>query len=131
MRLAKKTAKIFGCAAAAMVGLTAAMILFMSLMIIKVEDSSMLPALEPGSIVIAVRTPLPADIWAAPSVKVGDMVVFRTPYYEIGSDGIYHIRRVSGLNGDMIEVCCDEGAGSLEREIMSKKKILGKVIYNG
>lgn len=131
MRLAKKTAKIFGCTAAALVGLAAAMIVFMSLMVVKVEDISMLPTLEPGSRVIAVRTDLPFKIGYNPSINVGDLVVFRAPYYEIGSDGIYLVRCVSGLKDDMIEVRCEEGSETSKSEIMSKEKILGKVIYNG
>ena len=61
--------------AAALVGVAAAVLIFMSFMVVEVEDSFMLPELEPGSSVIAVRTPLPVDIGLKPSVKVGDWLV--------------------------------------------------------
>ena len=59
MQLFKRTLKLFGCMAAALVGVAAAVLIFMSFMVVEVEDSFMLPELEPGSSVIAVRTPLP------------------------------------------------------------------------
>ena len=128
---AKKALNIFGCAVAALVGLAAAVLLFLSVMVVKVEDSSMLPEIEPGSRVIAVRTHFPADIGVSPSVNVGDLVVYRVPYYEIDGKGVYVVRRVSGMKGELVEVSSEEGTTALEKDILSKEKILGKVIYNG
>lgn len=129
--IAKKAVNIFGCAVAALVGLAAAVLLFLSMMVVKVEDGSMLPEIEPGSRVIAVRTHFPADIGVSPSVNVGDLVVYRVPYYEIDGKGVYVVRRVSGMNGELVEVSSEEGSAALEKDILSKEKILGKVIYNG
>ena len=129
--IAKKAVNIFGYTVAALVGLAAAVVLFLSVMIVKVDDSSMLPEIEPGSRVIAVRTHFPADIGVSPSVKVGDLVVYRVPYYEIDGKGVYVVRRVSGMNGELVEVSSEEGPAALEKDILSKEKILGKVIYNG
>ena len=129
--IAQKAVNIFGCAVAALVGLAAAVLLFLSMMVVKVEDGSMLPEIEPGSRVIAVRTHFPADIGVSPSVNVGDLVVYRVPYYEIDGKGVYVVRRVSGMNGELVEVSSEEGSAALEKDILSKEKILGKVIYNG
>ena len=129
--IAKKAVNIFGCAVAALVGLAAAVLLFLSMMVVKVEDGSMLPEIEPGSGGIAVRTHFPADIGVAPSVNVGDLVVYRVPYYEIDGKGVYVVRRVSGMNGELVEISSEEGSAALEKDILSKEKILGKVIYNG
>ena len=63
--IAQKAVNIFGYTAAALVGLAVAVLLFLSVMIVKVDDSSMLPEIEPGSRVIAVRTHFPADIGVA------------------------------------------------------------------
>ena len=128
---AKKALNIFGYTVAALVGLAAAVLISLSVMVVKVEDSSMLPEIEPGSRVIAVRTHFPADIGVSPSVNVGDLVVYRVPYYEIDGKGVYVVRRVSGMKGELVEVSSEEGTTALEKDILSKEKILGKVIYNG
>ena len=129
--IAKKAVNIFGYTVAALVGLAAAVLLFLSMMVVKVEDGSMLPEIEPGSRVIAVRTHFPADIGVSPSVNVGDLVVYRVPYYEIDGKGVYVVRRVSGMNGELVEVSSEEGSAAFDNDILSKEKILGKVIYNG
>ena len=131
MQLFKRTLKLFGCMAAALVGVAAAVLIFMSFMVVEVEDSFMLPELEPGSSVIAVRTPLPVDIGLKPSVKVGDLVVYRALYYGIDAGGVYLVRRVSGMKDGMVELRCEESMAAMEKELLSKEKILGKVIYNG
>lgn len=129
MRLLGKAVKAMGYPLAAIIGVAAAVLLFLSAMVVKIEDGSMLPVIEPGDRVIAVRIDLP--VGPAPSLDVGDLVVYRAPYYEIGGKGVYLVRRVSGMNGDMIEVCGEESLAASEKEILSKEKILGKVIYNG
>ena len=35
------------------------------------------------------------------------------------------------MNGELVEVSSEEGPAALEKDILSKEKILGKVIYNG
>lgn len=129
MKLLGKAVKAMGYPLAAIIGVAAAVLLFLSVMVVKIEDGSMLPVIEPGDRVVAVRMDLP--VGPAPSLDVGDLVVYRAPYYEIGGEGVYLVRRVSGMNGDMIEVCGEESLAASEKEILSKEKILGKVIYNG
>ena len=129
MKLLGKAVKAMGYPLAAIIGVAAAVLLFLSVMVVKIEDGSMLPVIEPGDRVVAVRMDLP--VGPAPSLDVGDLVVYRAPYYEIGGTGVYLVRRVSGMNGDMVEVRCEESLAASEKEILSKEKILGKVIYNG
>ena len=129
MKLLGKAVKAMGYPLAAIIGVAAAVLLFLSVMVVKIEDGSMLPVIEPGDRVVAVRMDLP--VGPAPSLDVGDLVVYRAPYYEIGGKGVCLIRRVSGMNGDMIEVCGEESLAASEKEILSKEKILGKIIYNG
>lgn len=134
MWLTKKVVRILSCVAAAAAGVSVAVLLFMSVMTVKVEDSSMLPELLPGSRVVAIRTDSPLNIYDASSIGPGDMVVYRVPYYDVGSEGVYRVRRVSGINRDMIEVSRGGNAGSSEKEVLSKEKISGKVVkvlYNG
>lgn len=134
MWLTKKVVRILACTAAAVTGTAAAMLLFMSVMTVKVEDSSMLPELLPGSRVVAVRTDSPLNIYDASYIGVGDLIVYRVPYYDVGSEGAYCVRRVSGVKADMIEVSRGGNAGSAEKEVLSREKISGKVVkvlYNG
>ena len=128
MWLTKKVVRILACTAAAVTGTAAAMLLFMSVMTVKVEDSSMLPELLPGSRVVAIRTDSPLNIYDASYIGVGDLVVYRVPYYDVGSEGVYCVRRVSGVKADMIEVSRGGNAGSVEKEVLSREKISGKVV---
>ena len=94
----------------------------------------MLPELLPGSRVVAIRTDSPLNIYDASYIGVGDLVVYRVPYYDVGSEGVYCVRRVSGVKADMIEVSRGGNAGSAEKEVLSREKISGKVVkvlYNG
>lgn len=129
MRLLGKVVKAIGYPLAAIMGVATAVLLFFSVIVVKTEDGLMLPVIEPGDRVAAVRMDLPVGI--GPSLDVGDLVVYRAPYYETGGKGLYLVRRVSGMNGDMVEVCCEDSLAALEKEIISKEKILGKVIFNG
>ena len=131
MGFAGKAGRLLGCAVAVIIGIAAAAAFFFCIMIVKVEDSYMLPAIEPGSRVIAVRTHLPADIGVEPEVNVGDLVVYKAPYYEIDCEGTYVVRRVSGIKDGMVAVSCDTDSVSSEKVILSKEKILGKVVYHG
>ena len=79
MRLLGKAVKVMGYPLASLIGVAAAVLLFLSVMVVKIEDGSMLPVIEPGDRVIAVRMDLP--VGPAPSLDVGDMVVYRAPYY--------------------------------------------------
>lgn len=119
--------KTIGAVTAALAGIAAALMLFFGLTVAEVEDSSMLPELEPGEKVLVLRCDT-AD-FASPSV--GDIVLYETPYYEIGEKGSLMLRRITGINGDRVELRCDAGIDSERTETIKKERILGKVIYHG
>ena len=119
--------KTIGAATAALAGIAAALMLFFGLTVAEVEDSSMLPELEPGEKVLVLRCN--TGDFASPSV--GDIVLYETPYYEIGEKGSLMLRRITGINGDRVELRCDAGIDSERTETIKKERILGKVIYHG
>ena len=119
--------KTIGAATAALAGIAAALMLFFGLTVAEVEDSSMLPELEPGEKVLVLR----CDTGDFASPSVGDIVLYETPYNEIGEKGSLMLRRITGINGDRVELRCDAGIDSERTETIKKERILGKVIYHG
>ena len=80
----------------------------------------MLPELEPGRLVIASRMD-------CENFRPGDIVVYKAPYYTTDGQGQYLVRRVKGVNEDLIEVSAGK-MSCIEAEIIEKDIILGKVI---
>lgn len=73
--------------------------LFCSFALVRVEGSDMLPTLEPGDYVLINK-------WKKDELAVGDLVLYKAPYYEI--DGAqYPLRRVVGVRDGWIKVGCD------------------------
>ena len=119
--------KTIGAATAALAGIAAALMLFFGLTVAEVEDSSMLPELETGEKVLVLR----CDNGDFASTSVGDIVLYETPYYEIGEKGSLMLRRIKSIKGDRVELRCDAGIDSERTETIKKERILGKVIYHG
>ncbi len=119
--------KTIGAATAALAGIAAALMLFFGLTVAEVEDSSMLPELEPGEKVLVLR----CDTVDFTFPSVGDIVLYEAPYYEIGEKESTMLGRVTGINGDRVEVGRDTGIDSERTETIKKERILGKVIYHG
>ena len=61
-------------------------------------------------------------------LETGDLVVYKAPYYHIDGQGMYLVRRISGIRNDMVEVTADAQVPRAETEIIEKDIILGKVI---
>ena len=57
-------------------------------------------------------------------------MIYKTPYYTADGHGQYLVRRVSGINDDLIEVAAGQMA-CIRTEIIEKNIILGKVIRYG
>ncbi len=106
---------------AAAIGITAAVALFSGFMVIKVEGSSMLPTLEPGQRVIINKLD-------TQDFSVGDLVVYKAPYYSIDGQGQYLIRRVVGVKDNWIKVGCEMDMVATDTEIIEKDIVLGKVM---
>ena len=109
----------------AALGTAAGIILFSSLMVVKVEGSSMLPALEPGDHVLILQESL---LTGPPAVQVGDLVLYEAPYYTTDGEGLLKIRRVTGMRGDWIRLNCDAKTVRNQELLVRRKDIRGKVI---
>lgn len=106
---------------AAAIGVIAAIALFSSFMVLKVEGSSMLPTLEPGQRVIVNKLD-------RKDFGVGDLVVYKAPYYNIDGEGQYLIRRVVGVRDSWIKVGRETDMVATDTEIIEKDIVLGKVM---
>ena len=117
--------KICSLALFAALGTAAGVILFSSLMVVKVEGSSMLPALEPGDHVLVLQESL---LTGAPKVQVGDLVVYEAPYYTTDGEGLQKIRRITGTRGSWLRLNCDVKTVKDQETLLRTEEIQGKVI---
>ena len=109
----------------AALGTAAGIILFSSLMVVKVEGSSMLPALEPGDRVLILQESL---LTGVPEIQVGDLVVYEAPYYTTDGEGLQKIRRITGTRGSWIRLNCDAKTVKDQEKLIRTEEIQGKVI---
>ena len=109
----------------AALGTAAGVILFSSLMVVKVEGSSMLPALEPGDHVLILQESL---LTGVPEIQVGDLVVYEAPYYTTDGEGLQKIRRITGTRGSWLRLNCDVKTLKDQEMLLRTEEIQGKVI---
>ena len=109
----------------AALGTVAGIILFSSLMVVKVEGSSMLPALEPGDHVLILQESL---LTGVPEIQVGDLVVYEAPYYTTDGEGLQKIRRITGTRGSWLRLNCDVKTVKDQETLLRTEEIQGKVI---
>ena len=109
----------------AALGTAAGVILFSSLMVVKVEGSSMLPALEPGDHVLVLQESL---LTGVPEIQVGDLVVYEAPYYTTDGEGLQKIRRITGTRGSWLRLNCDVKTVKDQEKLIRTEEIQGKVI---
>ena len=109
----------------AALGTVAGIILFSSLMVVKVEGSSMLPALEPGDHVLILQESL---LTGVPEIQVGDLVVYEAPYYTTDGEGLQKIRRITGTRGSWLRLNCDVKTVKDQEMLLRTEEIQGKVI---
>ena len=117
--------KICSLALFAVLGTAAGVILFSSLMVVKVEGSSMLPALEPGDRVLILQESL---LTGVPEIQVGDLVVYEAPYYTTDGEGLQKIRRITGTRGSWLRLNCDVKTVKDQETLLRTEEIQGKVI---
>lgn len=120
----KRTADMLCKIVSALIGAAAAVYLFGCFMLVEVEGSLMLPELEPGQRVLAVRTD-------GDNLDTGDIVVYNAPFYDIDGQGMYRIRRVLGQKDQWLEVGADVSGVIDHTEIIEKDIVLGKVLKHG
>lgn len=105
---------------AALLGFGLALGLFCSFALVRVESSDMLPTLEPGDHVWINK-------WKKDDLAVGDLVLYKAPYYEI--DGAqYPLRRVVGIRDGWIKVGCDADLVSDSTQMIPAEYVVGKAI---
>ena len=109
----------------AALGTAAGVILFSSLMVVKVEGSSMLPAVEPGDHVLVLQKSL---LTGVPEIQVGDLVVYEAPYYTTDGEGLQKIRRITGTRGSWLRLNCDVKTVKNQETLLRTEEIQGKVI---
>ena len=109
----------------AALGTAAGVILFSSLMVVKVEGSSMLPALEPGDHVLILQESL---LTGVPEIQVGDLVVYEAPYNTTDGEGLQKIRRITGTRGSWLRLNCDVKTVKDQETLLRTEEIQGKVI---
>ncbi len=109
----------------AALGTAAGIILFSSLMVVKVEGSSMLPALEPGDHVLILQESL---LTGVPEIQVGDLIVYEAPYYTTDGEGLQKIRRITGTRGSWLRLNCDVKTVKDQETLLRTEEIQGKVI---
>ena len=109
----------------ALLGITAGLVVFTSLMVVKMEGSTMLPQLEPGDRVLALKT---SPIYGSPELKVGDLVIYEAPYYTDDGEGLLKIRRITGTRGSWIRLNCDVKTVRSQEVLAARDEIQAKVI---
>lgn len=117
--------KICSLVLSAALGTAAGLILFSSVMLVKVEGSSMLPALEPGDHVLVLQESL---LTGVPEIQVGDLVVYEAPYYTTDGEGLQRIRRITGTRGSWLRLNCDVKTVKDQEKLLRAEEIQGKVI---
>lgn len=108
---------------AALLGAGLAAGLFCSFTLVRVQDSTMLPALEPGDYVLINK-------WNRTDLAVGDLVLYKAPCYDI--DGAqYPLRRVTGIREGWIKVGCDAALAQDSTQMIPAEYVVGTVICAG
>lgn len=107
-------------------GIAAAVWLFTSFMVVEASGSAMMPEIMPGQKVLVALYDRDST-GDRGSLATGDIIVYEAPFYDIDGEGMYLIRRITGVRNRWIEVDC-ENAQADPASIIEKEQVLGKVI---
>lgn len=123
-KMGKKICRVMGWVLAALMGVASAAALFASFSWISVEDSAMLPTLQPGQHVLIRKICLQ-------DVSKGDLVFCKQEFFEAGT-AEYRIRRVCRITEQEVELGCDQKLVRKpeSEETLKRDAIIGKVIGN-
>ena len=125
MKLWRLLGKIFCFSFFAVLGAAAGIAVFSSLMVVRVEGASMLPQLEPGDRLLAVRE---SPITGTLQLKTGDLIIYEAPFYTTDGEGLEKVRRITGTRGSWIRLNCDVKTVRNEEILAQREDILGKGI---
>lgn len=107
---------------AACFGTALALVVFLNFEIFEIKGVSMLPELMPGQHVLVKKG-------TADDLKIGDFVLYETPFYDFDSqDGGRGIRKVTGIKDGEVRLSCSPDAVQAQTLTLPKEEILGKVI---
>ena len=117
--------KIFFLGLFAVLGIAAGLLVFTGFMIVEVEGSTMLPSLEPGDRVVVQKE---NSLMGAPELNVGDLVIYRAPWYTTDGEHLEKVRRITGLRGSWFRLNCDTDSVRSQEVLAGREDIPGKVI---
>ena len=107
---------------AACFGTALALVVFLNFEIFEIKGVSMLPELMPGQHVLVKKG-------TADDLKIGDFVLYETPFYDFDSqDGGRGIRKVTGIKDGEVRLSCSPDAVQAQTLTLPKDEILGTVI---
>lgn len=109
-------------AASALVGIAGAVLLHGSFMLIEIEGSDMLPALEPG------RKALVFLLTDEEKIKEGDLIACRPPFFQIGGGHGPLVRRVESIEDGELVLSSDASLDGDDELTIAAGDVLGKVV---
>ncbi len=121
----RELGKIFCIGISAALGVAAGLAVFGSLMLVRMDGSSMLPTLEPGDRVLVRKE---SAISGPLNLKVGDLVLYEAPYYTADGEGLLKIRRITGQRGSWIRLDSELESVAESEVLVRRSEILGEVL---
>lgn len=106
----------------AAIGISAALLVHGSFMIVEQVGSDMLPTVEPGQKVIIYLL--------EKNFKEGDVVAFEAPYYTVGGSKVM-ILRIESIENNIFTLVCDASLVEETRMKVYREDILGKAVFYG
>lgn len=121
----RELVKIFCIGISAALGVAVGLAVFSSLMLVKMDGSSMLPTLEPGDRVLVRKE----SVISGPlNLEVGDLVLYEAPYYTADGEGLLKIRRITGQRGSWIKLDSELESVAESEVLVRRSEILGEVL---
>lgn len=121
----RRLGKIFCIGLSAVLGVAVGLVVFSSLMLMRVDGSSMLPTLEPGDRVLVLRN---SALTGTLQLDVGDLVLYEAPYYTTDGEGLLKIRRVTGLRGSWVRLEPELPVLGDSQVLVRRTEVLGEVL---
>ena len=121
----RELVKIFCIGISAALGVAAGLAVFSSLMLVRMDGSSMLPTLEPGDRVLVWKESV---IGGPLNLEVGDLVLYEAPYYTADGEGLLKIRRITGQRGSWIRLDSELESVAESEVLVRRSEILGEVL---
>lgn len=112
--------KTFFYVMSAVLGICIAITLHLSFMVVEARGTKMLPTIEPEQTVLVCLMDK--------SVKSGDVIAYKKPFYDLDGEGYIAFRRVKEVQEEGLLLTCDMQLAVEQEDYVSKEDILGKVV---